>query len=484
MRGLDESGNNMGTAQISGTIHTSALTGAQIASYNTRYPYLTITADHVTSYLNYRTWDGSSLIQSVVCIDGVPQESSPSGPSRTQTAQYTYTFVGWNTEQDAQTNNPNAITNIMADRDVYAAYSRTVRTYTVTWKNSNGTTLETDNNVAYGATPQYNGATPVDPSGQGAPFVTWTPAVSAVTGNITYTASYKPIWTVTFKSQDGSSTLQTKQVVDGNTATYTGTTPTNEYETAFLGWSNSANSNTADAVLTNIKANKTVYAAFEAAVEDVEITDTWDEIIQHIDAGDYKTRYKVGNYKPLDLGSEGIINMQIVAMNADIDANDNTIPLTFLAKNLLATPKKVSEVKTVWPETTIMYPYLNETIYSMIPNNIQSRIITAKKTYYSYYDNRQTFISLDKIWIPSIREMFFGEVSTTIENTGPNYKLIYKDNASRIKNNLSYWLRSRQNIDNFYTVGENGRNMFFAMRGDNNSYGNGGRWILMGFCLG
>ena len=34
MRGLDEYGNNVETAQISGTIHTDSLTGAQIASYN------------------------------------------------------------------------------------------------------------------------------------------------------------------------------------------------------------------------------------------------------------------------------------------------------------------------------------------------------------------------------------------------------------------------------------------------------------------
>lgn len=59
MRGLDENDNEMAKAQVSGTIHTSSLTGSQIASYNARYPYLKVTADNVTSTLTFATWDGS-----------------------------------------------------------------------------------------------------------------------------------------------------------------------------------------------------------------------------------------------------------------------------------------------------------------------------------------------------------------------------------------------------------------------------------------
>lgn len=35
-----------------------------------------------------------------------------------------------------------------------------INTYSVTWKHSNGTVIETDTNLLYGATPQYNGSTP------------------------------------------------------------------------------------------------------------------------------------------------------------------------------------------------------------------------------------------------------------------------------------------------------------------------------------
>ena len=83
----------------------------------------------------------------------------------------------------------------------YAAYQTvgastyTVRPtagYTVTWQNWNGATLETDEHVAYGATPTYNGSTPTRPDSGSYYYVfsAWSPAVSAVTGDVTYTAQF------------------------------------------------------------------------------------------------------------------------------------------------------------------------------------------------------------------------------------------------------------------------------------------------------
>lgn len=63
-------------------------------------------------------------------------------------------------------------------------------TYTVTWKNYDGTVLEIDAEVPYGTVPTYNGA---DPTHTNPDYVWngWSPAVGAITGDTTYTAQFK-----------------------------------------------------------------------------------------------------------------------------------------------------------------------------------------------------------------------------------------------------------------------------------------------------
>ena len=439
MRGLDEYGNNMDTAQVSGTIHISSATGAEMAALEGRYPNVTINVDHVLSYLTYMNYNGTSTLKTVSCIDGVPQESGPSNPSRSSTAQYSYTFAGWSLSQNSSTADANAERNVLANRTIYAAYTQTTRTYTVTWRNSDNTVLETDTNVPYGATPQYNGSTPQNPTSGGGSFQGWTPAVQTVTGDATYTASYIVTYTVYF--YNGQTLLQTVTGVQaGGSAAYTGATPTdpvNGYD--FDGWLPQP---------TNIHANTSCYAQFREPSAVREITDDWATIVSKIAAG--TANYQVGNYKPLDLGSEGVVRMQIVAKGANaspLASGSGNAAYDWVSMDLLAADHSMNTSHTNsggW-EVSAMRTYMKDTIKPLIPQTVRDAIKNVTKYSYSYSPSNANAATTDDVWIPSYREIFGG---SGVETQGPDYTGIYSDANARKKakagasSTVGWWLRS------------------------------------------
>lgn len=177
----------VGQAQVSGEIHTGSLTGSQIAAYNAKYPYLRVTADQTVSYIYYYNYDGTQLINFGGSLENPEQivnggnGTRTNNVSRTATAQYTYTPNGWATTPNGA-RDPNALINIEADRNVYAAYTQTVRTYTVYFYNGS-TLLQTVQNVPYGGSATYTGSTPVSPDDASLPFIGWSPQPTNITGN-------------------------------------------------------------------------------------------------------------------------------------------------------------------------------------------------------------------------------------------------------------------------------------------------------------
>lgn len=184
MRGLDENGNNLDKAVAGGTIHIDAITGAELAELQSRYATVNITYDHITSYIYYYNFDGSQLIHTEAVYDGGNGVYTGT-VSRPSTAQYNYTFAGWSKEKDSLTADANALKNVTADRNVYAAYIATVRTYNVYFYNDT-TLLQTVENVPYGGSATYIGDDPVNNS-TGNPddftFTGWSPSPTNIKGD-------------------------------------------------------------------------------------------------------------------------------------------------------------------------------------------------------------------------------------------------------------------------------------------------------------
>lgn len=485
MKGLDINGNELPKPYLEGTIHTTSLTGAQIASYNSRYPYITVTADYVESTLTLMSYDNTTVLKTITCLNGVPQESIPSAPSKPDSADghYSYTALGWSKTADAETADASATTDVIADRTVYPAYSKTVKTYTVTWLN-NGTAIETDTNVPWGTLPHYDGSTPTY---DGQTATGWDRDLSQpITGNTTINATYKPQYTATFvrSSADGGGTLYSKKFTEGTTPTYGGATPTTTQGSAedypFEGWT---------PALAPIYANTTYTAKFGSPVEDAEITDSWDTIIANIDNGTYKTKYKIGNYKPLDLGTEGTVNMQIVAMDEDDLASGGKAPLTFIAKELLASVHRMNPGNSSgaigtggnggW-EHCEMRTYLKDTIKPLIPETVRNRIVPVTKIQSTVTDGtmvKDGQTTTDDVWIPSHHEVGFG---VSHESTGAVYSAIFKGGSiikKRKEVATDWWNRSASYVSSFrFVKGETGRN--------DSGLANNNKGICLGFCLG
>lgn len=148
----------------------------------------TYTAEYLSEIRKYEiifvNEDGTELLRTDVEYDTIPSYNGPV-PTKEQTDEFTYTFIGWNP----------AITTVTGDTEYTAQFEQSTNTYTVTWKNHDGTVLETDTGVTYDTIPTYDGPEPTREADEKYTYTFngWTPTITAATSNATYTANFDKV---------------------------------------------------------------------------------------------------------------------------------------------------------------------------------------------------------------------------------------------------------------------------------------------------
>ena len=241
--------------------------------------------------INFYNWDGTLLQSSMVNYGEMPTYTGVT-PTRESDAQYTYTFNGWSPQLDIVTGH----------QSYYAQYESTLNQYEISFYNWDGTLLQSTM-VNYGEWPAYYNSDPWREADAQYTynFSGWSPELSVVTGNQSYTAQYEATlnqYEINFYNWDGT-LLQSSMVNYGEWPTYYNSEPTREsdaqYTYTFTGWSPE---------LDWVTGAANYYAQYESTLNQYEIIFlNWDgEVLQStmVDYGAMPEYFGVTPTKPED----------------------------------------------------------------------------------------------------------------------------------------------------------------------------------------
>ena len=208
------------------------------------------------------------------------------------------------------------------------------------------------------------------------------------------------------------------------------------------------------------------------------ISDSWEEIVASGEDGTYLSKYRIGDTKELDLGEKGVIEMELVAFDADELADGSgTAHMTWIAKDLLTVHVMNGKNTSAggWPASG-MRAWLQDSILPLFPDPVQSSIKEVKK--YSY-TAEETISSSDMLWLPSHREVLGAD--DIYESRGPEYTEVFSDDTSRIRQRGGqariWWLRSAyaSGTSSFCSINHSG--------GAHWTYAKYGTGVCVGFCI-
>ena len=202
--------------------------------------------------------DGETVLHYLQLEYGQTPSYTWADPDDKQDVEWNYSFDHWD---------PSEFAVVEGAQTYTAVYNKTKRKYTITWIDGNGATLKTDQ-VAYGETPEYSGATPQKASTSDHSYVfnnTWLPAIVPVVGEASYTAQFNETertYRVTWDAATNGGTCVT-EYTDFSYNAAIGTLPVASKEGhTFNGWFTSASGGTQITAATKVTADVTYHAQF------------------------------------------------------------------------------------------------------------------------------------------------------------------------------------------------------------------------------
>ena len=238
--------------------------------------------------------------------------------------------------------------------------------------------------------------------------------------------------------------------------------------------------------------NWSTYADQIRAIEEwPEVCDpySWVAVAIAIEKGTYKDVYAIGDCVPVDLGSEGIIDMQIAAFDADTLADGSgKAAISWVANEVLLTKHRMNPAVVgssgAYTEGTgaiggwekcELRAYLNNTIKPMIPTEAADMIVSVSKKQYAYDTAGKGFdqTTADLLWIPDDSEVGSASKIYGALLTGDNLKKKRGEESW-----FSTWWHRSADGNNLYRTRQGNATLNYSAAETT------GNTICLGFCTG
>ena len=486
----------------------------------------------------------SGCVQGGGVADPVQSGAIPT-PTKASTAQYTYTFNGWN----------KSFGTVMEDIIVTAEYTSTTRSYTYQFLNNDETVLKSGT-VNYGTTVTAPSNPSHVPANEDMEFRGWLPESMVITGTTDFVAQYEDMSSplkkylagtlVNYESDTASKiasyafynytaleTVRTSATVIESNAFYScsnlttveliSTSSITINANAFINCSKLAhfiiNSSTVS-ILNNTNAfsgtkikvgtgaiyvptelvdsykSATNWSAFASQIFPISvypltdfstISDSWDTIIGN---ANYATDYKIGDIKLLDLGSKGQVYMELVAMDTDVKADSSgNARMTWLSKSIIETHNMNASSKTSGSDIGLAAGgWENTDMRAYLKSTIKPlipEVVRHAIVEVTKISSVQTGGALVKDGQTTTDDVWIPSVHEIFNNT--NYETtgaVYSTKFNSSANRIKY--NASGSASGWWLRSASDGAYFRSVNGngsDNNDYASNVRGLVLGFCI-